>query len=219
MDWFRNNVEFINSVDNHFRGTTFFATNNEVDIYNRKCLDRLIGEEKTYTATLTGKPDPQWKNIPQNLKLKRGCIIQLLYNNLDVGFANGDSAIVNELWNKAIYVSLLRKNKELFIKPRTLEYYTLNKFGKRNKHPEGTLSVMHARLAYALTIHKAQGLTLDGVQLDLRGVGSNFLSSQSGMLYTALSRVRSPKGLKIIGTPNDLVRCCFTNPTYLKWII
>ena len=217
-EWFAENVNFIDKVNDNFRGTTFFSTNNEVDIFNKRCLNRLVGESKSYYASLTGDANPTWKNIPQRLELKPGCIIQLLYNNLEHGFANGDSAIVNELWHNSVYISLLRKNKELFLRPRTLEYYGVNNKGYREAKPKGTLKVMHARLAYALTVHKSQGLTLDAVQLDLKSAGSNWLSKQSGMLYTALSRVRSPEGLTIVGSPKDLIRCCYVNPGYLEWI-
>ena len=216
--WFADNIEFTDQINDRFRGTTFFSTNNEVDIFNKRCLSKLVGESKSYYAKLEGKPDPSWKNIPQRLELKKGCIIQLLYNNLEYGFANGDSAIVNELWNNAVYISLLRKNKELFLRPRKLENFGINAKGYRETKPKGTLSVMHARLAYALTVHKAQGLTLDAIQLDLKSTGSQWLAKQSGMLYTALSRVRSPEGLTIVGTPDDLVKCCYVNPGYLEWI-
>lgn len=217
-EWFSEHVQFTEKVNDRFRGTTFFSTNNEVDIFNKRCLSRLIGDSKSYYAKLDGTPDPSWKNIPQRLELKPGCIIQLLYNNLEHGFANGDSAIVNELWKNSIYISLLRKNKELFLRPRKLEYFGVTNKGYKESKPKGTLQVMHARLAYALTVHKSQGLTLDAVQLDLKSTGSQFLSKQSGMLYTALSRVRSPEGLTIVGTPRDLVRCCYVNPGYLEWI-
>jgi len=108
--------------------------------------------------------------------------------------------------------------KELYLRPRTFEHFTYNSLGYRNIKPVASLKVLHARLAYALTIHKSQGLTLDGVQLNLKGTGSTFLSKQSGMLYTALSRVRSPEGLQIVGNINDLIRCCYINPAYLNWI-
>jgi len=217
-EWFAENINFTERVNDRFRGTTFFSTNNEVDIFNKRCLSRLVGDSKSYYAKLDGEANPAWKNIPQRLELKKGCIIQLLYNNLEHGFANGDSAIVSELWDNAVYISLLRKKKELFLRPRTLEYFGVNSKGYKETKPKGILKVMHARLAYALTVHKSQGLTLDAVQLDLKSTGSQWLSKQSGMLYTALSRIRSPEGLTIVGSPRDLVRCCYVNPGYLEWI-
>lgn len=216
--WFEENIEFTDKVNDRFRGTTFFPTNNEVDNFNRRCLNKLRGEPKTYRANLTGKKDPSWKNAPMSVELKVGCIIQLLYNNFEAGFSNGDSAIVEEMWDNSIYISLLRINKQLFLRKTKLQYFTFNSNGYRKTKPEGELELLYVRLAYALTIHKAQGLTLDAVQLNLKGMGTKFLSKQSGMLYTALSRVRTPKGLTIVGTIDDLIKCCYVDKTYLPWI-
>jgi hypothetical protein len=218
VSWFKDNIEFRSTVNLNHRGLTLFSTNNEVDIYNRKCLDRLVGESKSYYAKLEGVAHPTWKDIPKRLEVKPGSIIQLLYNSLEQGFANGDAAIVNEVWENAIFISLLRKKKELFLRPRKLENFEYDFNGHAKKKPIGTLNVIHAKLMSAATTHKAQGLTLDNVQINLKGEGRNFLSKQSGMLYTALSRVRTPEGLTIIGTPEDLIKCCYVNPNYLKWI-
>ncbi len=217
--WFESNINFVDEVDECFNGTTFFSTNSDVDIFNRRCLSRLVGESKFYKAKFEGtKQDPQWKQYPQMIEVKRGAIILLLYNDLSQGFANGDSAIVEDMWDNSIFISLLRRPKSLHLRQRKLEYFTFNRKGYRKAKPDGTLKLLHARLAYALTIHKAQGLTLDSVQISLKGSSSNFLSRQSGMLYTALSRVRDSSGLTIVGSVNDLIRCCYVDPSYLNWI-
>lgn len=218
LPWFKDNIEFRPSINLNHRGITLFSTNNEVDIHNRKCLDRLLGESKSYYAKSEGVAHPTWKDIPKRLEVKPGCIIQLLYNSLEQGFANGDAAIVNEVWDNALHISLLRKKKEIFLRPRKLENFEFDSNGHAKKTPVGTLTVIHAKLMFSATNHKIQGLTLDDVQINLKGEGRNFLSRQSGMLYTSLSRVRTPEGLTIVGTPEDLVKCCYVNPNYLKWI-
>lgn len=218
LSWFKDNIEFRSNINLNHRGITLFSTNNEVDIHNRKCLDRLLGESKSYYAKSEGVAHPTWKDIPKRLEVKPGCIIQLLYNSLEQGFANGDAAIVNEVWDNAIHISLLRKKKEIFLRPRKLENFEFDYKGHAKKTPVGTLNVIHAKLMFSATNHKIQGLTLDDVQINLKGEGRNFLSRQSGMLYTSLSRVRTPEGLTIVGTPEDLVKCCYVNPNYLKWI-
>jgi len=219
LDWLKNNISFVPEVDSYFRGTTFFSTNNEVEMHNKICLERLRGESRCYYATLTGVPHPTWNNFPLKLEVKKGSLVQLLYNNLKEGFANGDTAIVTDLWKNTLYLSLLRKNKEIFLKPQELLHFDFSKNRFANKQEAiGKLTVMRARLASAATIHRVQGLTLDKVQLCINGEGQRFLSKQSGMIYTALSRVKTPEGLVIVGTPEDLIKCCFIDPSYLKWI-
>ena len=217
-EWLEANINFEKEVNYRFRGTTFFSTNNEVNKFNKRCLQQLRGESQEFQAVLEGKADPTWKVIPQKITLKKGCIVQLLYNDFNLGFANGDSAIVNDMWKNSLHITLLRKNKMMYLRPRTLEYFTSTKQGYKKKTPEGKLTLLHLRLAYALTIHKAQGLTLDGVQVNITGPGTQFLAKQSGMLYTALSRVRRPDGLTIVGTIDDLIRCCHVESSYLKWL-
>ena len=217
-EYFKDNIRFTDKIQQVYRGTTFFPTNSEVDIFNKKCLHRLRGESKIYPAKGQGILNPVWTNLPSSLEVKPGAIVQLLYNDFDLGFANGDSATVLETWDEMMLITLMRKRKDLWLKYKTLYNYGFTTKGYRRHKADGELRLMHARLAFSLTVHKAQGLTLDSVQLNLKGIGSSFLKSQSGMLYTALSRVRTPEGLTIVGTPEDIVRCCYVNPKYLPWI-
>lgn len=219
IQYFRDNIKFVDQVNPSFRGTTLFPTNDEVDVFNRRYLNNLYGDSKFYYPELTGVKHPTWNEFPARLELKQGCIIQLLYNNLEHGFANGDVAIVNELWDKSIYISLLRKQKELFLRPRTLYHFNINSKGYQETKPAGSFKFLHTRLGMSQTIHKAQGLTLDNLQISLKGNGKIFLSKQSGMLYTALSRVKTPEGLTIVGTPEDLISCCYLDPSYKKYIL
>ena len=61
---------------------------------------------------------------------------------------------------------------------------------------------------------KSQGLTLDQVQLDLR----NAFTGEAGMSYVALSRCRTPEGLRIIGTPDLLAKRIKVHPKALGWV-
>jgi ATP-dependent DNA helicase PIF1 len=218
LRWFETNISFVEEPDICFRGATLFSTNNEVNIFNKRRLKLLMGESKVYTSKLEGTSHVTWDNIPTAIELKKGAVIQLLYNDFDYGFANGDLAIVDELWENSIEISLLRKSKHIHLRPRKLAHYTFNTKGYLNSKPEGTLSLLHIKLAAAQTTHKVQGLSLDNVQINLKGAGKNFIKRQTGMLYTALSRVKTPEGLIIVGTPQDLVDCCYLNPSYKKWI-
>lgn len=84
----------------------------------------------------------------------------------------------------------------------------------RRRWVTGGITYMPLRLAYASTVHKTQGLTLDRVQLDLN---AGFMSAPA-MCYVALSRCKSPEGLRIIGTPALLGARCKVDPAVLRFL-
>ena len=78
----------------------------------------------------------------------------------------------------------------------------------------GAISYFPLRLAYASTVHKTQGLTLDRVQIDLN---QNFMSAP-GMCYVAISRCKTPQGLRIVGSPALLGSRVKTDPAVQRWL-
>lgn len=72
----------------------------------------------------------------------------------------------------------------------------------------GWVEYLPVRLAYATTVHKSQGLSLDHVQVTL---GDHFFKTP-GMLYVALSRARTPQGLRLVGSPTMLAERCTVHP-------
>ncbi len=78
----------------------------------------------------------------------------------------------------------------------------------------GGIRYMPIRLAYATTIHKSQGLTLDNAQLDIR---DQFFGSPN-FAYVALSRTRTPAGLRIVGTPACLDQRICIHPEVVPWV-
>ncbi len=78
----------------------------------------------------------------------------------------------------------------------------------------GWIRYLPLRLAYATTVHKSQGLSLDAIQLDL---GSGFLSSPA-MMYVALSRCRTPGGLVLVGNPDQVVTKTNVDPRVMEWL-
>ncbi len=85
---------------------------------------------------------------------------------------------------------------------------------EENKWVVGEITYMPLRLAYASTVHKTQGLTLDRVQIDPY---AKFFGEPS-MMYVALSRVRSPEGLRIVGSPKLVVERTNIVEDILPWI-
>lgn len=78
----------------------------------------------------------------------------------------------------------------------------------------GEIQYMPLRLAYASSIYKSQGLTLDKVQISL----NHFFAGKPGVQYVALSRCRTPGGLRIIGDVNTLARKIKTDQRVMRWV-
>ena len=78
----------------------------------------------------------------------------------------------------------------------------------------GGITYFPLRLAYATTVHKSQGLSLDNVQIDAY---NHFLGSPA-MAYVALSRARTPEGLRIVGDPDTFARKVKCHPEVLRWL-
>jgi ATP-dependent DNA helicase PIF1 len=78
----------------------------------------------------------------------------------------------------------------------------------------GAISYMPLRLAYATTVHKSQGLTLDRIMVDMR---HSFLG-KSAMLYVACSRVRTAEGLHLVGDPRLVERRCKIDEAVRRWL-
>lgn len=88
-------------------------------------------------------------------------------------------------------------------------------FNQRSgKYVVGAVRYFPLRLAYASTVHKSQGLTLDRCQLDIR----NAFFGTPAMTYVAVSRCRTAEGLRIVGSPQLLAQRCKIDPKISRWI-
>ncbi len=210
VDWFVENIPFEKTMDNDFQGSTFFGTNAEVDKYNFTALAKIPEKSIIFPATILGTAHSSWKDIPSHVELKRGALVQILVNNLEDGYANGDMGFIEELYNNKVLVRLLRSGRCIYIPYTTNKNVPIGSFKSI-----GSISRMPLRLAYSISCHKAQGLTLDAAQFNLKG---SMIQRTSGMLYVMFSRVRTKEGIRVIGTKDDFIRSCFVDKRYLKWI-
>ena len=122
---------------------------------------------------------------PDPLVLKIGAQVMLLVNKLDLGLCNGSRGVIIGFKEDTQSYPVVRfmNGKIITIEPHTWSCSVYVKDIDEKKR--ATLSQLPLRLAYAISIHRAQGLTLDSVYLSL---SSCF---ESGQLYVALSRCRS----------------------------
>lgn len=201
----------VTTTDNktlHIIPTVLIATNKEVDKYNEDEMKKLIGEEKSFPITFkcTGKVPSiskedmlKYSSIPEVLKLKVGCQVMLTKNMMKYNLCNGSRGVITGFNTTGNNISLpiveFMNGKILTIDYNNKEMHRKIYAGSDEKGEWQTAILTHIplRLAYALTVHRSQGLSLDNVHLS---VSSIFGPS---MLYVALSRCRSAENTFIKG--------------------
>lgn len=174
-------------------GVILAPHNVTVDEYNRRGLERQDGELFTFEATIEGTAKIQDFNLDQLIRVKPGSKIMYLVNSRDNPLRNGTigTFVVNE---QQFFIRVGAVDFALEPHLSIKKIYEYDKYADRLVLREvGSIEQYPFRLAYATSIHKAQGLTFDKVSVDLRRP-----CFMRGQLYTALSRVKSPAGLRII---------------------
>ena len=167
----------------------------DVDKVNANRLKSLPGKKKSYNGEITGKFKEHQLPVPISVDLKVGA--QVVLANNTKSWVNGTVAIVTSLLEDRIQVALVSdKNKKIYevLYHTWFQYdYFYNENSKRiEKIKVGEYRQLPVILAWAMTIHKSQGLTIDRVHIDL-GIGA----FESGQTYVALSRCRTLKNLTL----------------------
>lgn len=160
--------------------------NSQVDKWNREMLSKLPGQDRVFTATESGNEyeiEFLRKNLvtPRELVLRTGANVMITANNSEKGYVNGMLGKVVFIEDEKITV----ETKEL----GTIEV-TQNLWQYDWQNDDSACFMQFPlRLAYGMTIHKAQGLTLESALIDIRA------AREPGQAYVALSRVKSLRGL------------------------
>ena len=165
------------------------------DSINRHRLQELTTETWSYDATLTGSFEKmQDTPSPKTLTLKEGALVIFNKNNYP-DYINGTSGVVEKLTDRTIIVRCLQDNKYITVRKeewKSFAYDVDEESGEVKEKETGSFIQFPLQLGYALTIHKAQGKTLDRVIIDIdRGAFAH------GQLYVALSRTRKKSDMLI----------------------
>lgn len=172
--------------------TELHTVNIDVDKMNEAKLRELEGDEVSYEQTTTGS-DNYVENLqrsvlaPNVLKLKLGALVMSVKNSPERKYVNGSigTVVAFEPYTDYPIVEFLN-GKEVSMQPDTWELRDGDK--KR-----ASITQIPLRLAWAITVHKSQGMTLDAARIDLRK------AFVEGMGYVALSRVKNIANLYLTG--------------------
>lgn len=172
--------------------TELHTLNVDVDKINIEKLKELGGDELIYTQHSTGSQN-YVENLqrsvlaPAELTLKQGALVMAVKNDASRRYVNGSIGTVVDFEPATEYpVVEFMNGKTVTMQPDTWELRDGDK--KR-----ASISQIPLRLAYAITVHKSQGMTLDMAKVDLRK------AFVEGMGYVALSRVRNIGSLYLTG--------------------
>ena len=172
--------------------TELHTVNVDVDDINIQKLAELPGEERSYQQTTTGSKI-YVENLqravlaPENLVIKLGALVMAVKNSPQKLYANGSIGTVVDFEPLTEYpVVEFRDGRRVTMVPDVWEL----RDGERKR---ASISQVPLRLAWAITVHKSQGMTLDAAKIDLRK------AFVEGMGYVALSRVRDLDNLYLYG--------------------
>jgi ATP-dependent DNA helicase PIF1 len=163
------------------------------DSINLQHLQTLKNEEYAFDATVEGDIVPETIPAEAKLRIKKGAQVMLLNNDSGKRWVNGTLATVAHLDKDEIWVKI---DDEVYpLQPVTWEKFAYafdNTAEKIVENVQGSFTQYPLKLAWAMTIHKAQGKTFDRVVIDL---GSGAFAH--GQTYVALSRCRTLEGISL----------------------
>ncbi|MCE3280542.1 MAG: helicase [Bacteroidetes bacterium] len=202
----RQDIEILNSYykpdfkpqpsENYIHLTTH---NTKADTLNRESLQRLQERSFYYKAEITGDFNEYAYPVEDKMELKKGAQVMFIKNDPSGAqrFFNGRIGIISEISEKDIMVSFNDGAKPLLLEKYEWEHikYSLNPATNEiEEKVTGTFSQYPIRLAWAITVHKSQGLTFSKAIID---IGNAFAP---GQVYVALSRLTSLEGL-VLSSP------------------
>ena len=176
---------------------TLTTHNAKADTINSQALNDLDGKKVIFNPEIVGDFPEKIFPVDEQLQLKTGAQIMFVKNDLsfDKQYFNGKMGIVKSLSDHEILIHFPEENKTIEVEKYEWQNirYKVNEMTKEiEEEVVGTFVHYPIKLAWAITVHKSQGLTFDKAALDVSQV---FLPGQA---YVALSRLRSLEGLILL---------------------
>ncbi|NNH77394.1 AAA family ATPase [Acinetobacter sp. ANC 5380] len=180
--------------------TKLYTHNIDVDRVNSEQLKLVKGKKYSYKYELNGIPAladmiARQSRILEFFEYKIGALVLFTKNNEESGYCNGTTGIVVNTYEDDEYgvipVVKLRNGEQVIVKPES--WAILNDDGEE----AASVVQIPLKLAWSITVHKSQGMTLDSAEIDLSA------AFDSGSGFVALSRLRSLSGMRVLGM-NDM---------------
>jgi len=170
--------------------TRLFTHNKDVDALNEEELTKLPGKEYVFTMETRGSKQlveslKKGILVPEELRLKKGASVMFVKNNFDEGYVNGTLGVVEDIEDDVPVVRTFSGHK--------INVYPAQWMIEEDGKVLAQVDQIPLRLAWAITVHKSQGMSLDAAEIDLLKA---FVPGQG---YVALSRLRSLDGLILKG--------------------
>ncbi|MFA6272043.1 MAG: PIF1 family DEAD/DEAH box helicase [Patescibacteria group bacterium] len=182
-------------IDREVIPTKLNTHNADVDAINNRELDKIQGKSVEFEmdyhgATELVKTLKKGCLAPEKITLKKGAIVMFVKNNFNKGYVNGSlGTVMNFDSEKGWPVVKLRSGRLIIAEP---ESWAIEEDGK----VIAEVDQVPLRLAWAISVHKSQGMSLEAAEIDLSR------AFECGMGYVALSRVRTLDGIKLTGINN-----------------
>ncbi len=179
------------SINSSIKPTQLYTHNINVDEINDYELSKIRRKEMIHYMTSSGNKDlvdflKKSCLSPEELKLRVGAIVMFVKNNFDAGYVNGTLGEVIDYDDNEYPVIKIKSGRKIIALPSS---WTIEEDDK----VIASIKQIPLRLAWAITVHKSQGMSLDTAEIDLSK------SFECGMGYVALSRVRTLDNIKLMG--------------------
>ncbi|MDF1877177.1 AAA family ATPase [Sulfurimonas sp. SAG-AH-194-L11] len=187
------NSRFHKDLGLDFTPTKLYTHNMDVDRINLEELNKL----NTSAFAFNYKSEGSAKNIEkifksslvlEEINLKIGAVVMFIKNNHDLAYINGTTGVIVD-FDKETKLPIVKTTDGSLIKT-SLEEWTME---NESANIVAKVSQVPLKLAWAITIHKSQGMTLDAAEIDLSK------TFEVGQGYVALSRIKNIEGLRLMG--------------------
>lgn len=181
----------------HENYITLTTHNNDADRINKEALSRLKSKSRKYNSEVTGTFPEHLYPIDEVMELKIGAQVMFIKNDIspDKAFFNGKMGNIVGIEDDEVFVRFPNENKTITVEKyewNNIQYTLDQTTSEVEEKVLGTFVHYPLKLAWAITVHKSQGLTFEKAVIDISKV---FVPGQA---YVALSRLRSLEGMVLL---------------------